>query len=122
MNNPSGQTILVVEDEALIRLDISDTLRDRGYRVIEAANADDALRMLAEDMHIDLVFTDVRMPGKFDGFDIARSAATHDVPVILTSGHVYADEIPQDMRPLIAKPYSRADVLREIERKLRRDR
>src|SRR5690242_12753864 len=73
-NPAAGHTILVVEDEPLVRMDISEALRHHGYRVLEAANGDDALKLLAEGKTIHLVFTDVRMPGRSDGFDVARRA------------------------------------------------
>jgi two-component system, response regulator PdtaR len=116
----AGQTILVVEDEPLVRMDISEALRHHGYRVLEAANGDDALKLLAEGKTIHLVFTDVRMPGRSDGFDVARRAEQKGLPVLVTSGHVYPHEVPQDMRPLVVKPYSHSQVLSLIERKLRK--
>jgi DNA-binding NtrC family response regulator len=66
-------TILVVEDEVLIRLVIAQYLRDCGYRVIEAANADEALLVLRlSELAIDVVFTDVEMPGSMDGFALSQ--------------------------------------------------
>jgi CheY-like chemotaxis protein len=120
-NPAAGQTILVVEDEPLVRMDISEALRNHGYRVLEAASGDDALRLLAEGKSIHLVFTDVRMPGRSDGFDVARRAEQSGLPVVVTSGHVYPHEVPQGLRPLVAKPYSHAQVLSLIHRKLRKD-
>jgi CheY-like chemotaxis protein len=72
--NPTGvdpgpsQTILVVEDEVLIRLVIAEYLRECGYKVYEAAHADEALAVLqSPDVPIDIVFSDVVMPGRMDG-------------------------------------------------------
>ena len=65
--------ILVVEDEVLIRLVIAQYLRDCGYRVIEAAHADEALLVLRKsEIAIDVLFTDVEMPGSMDGFALAQ--------------------------------------------------
>ncbi len=71
--NKSTETILVVEDEVLVRLVISEYLRDCGYRVIEAANADEALVVLQQtERSIEVVFTDIEMPGTMDGFGLAQ--------------------------------------------------
>jgi response regulator RpfG family c-di-GMP phosphodiesterase len=67
------QTVLVVEDEVFIRLVISEYLRDCGYRVIEAANADEALIVLEHlEIAVDVVFSDIEMPGSIGGFDLAN--------------------------------------------------
>ena len=59
------ETILVVEDEILIRVPISQYLRDCGYKVIEAANADEAMTALQhKETIVDLVFSDIEMPGE----------------------------------------------------------
>ncbi|WP_281413559.1 response regulator [Microvirga antarctica] len=110
------RTILVVEDEILIRMLISDELRDAGFEVIEAASADDALGVLASGHPIDLVFTDVRMPGSIDGAELAsRIKKNHaEMQVILTSGHLPAHEA-LSIAPFIAKPYSIAKAIALID-------
>jgi CheY-like chemotaxis protein len=65
----TGQTILVVEDEVMLRLDLSQQLRQGGFDVIEADGADEAVALL-ENTHIDAVVTDIRMPGDIDGRDL----------------------------------------------------
>jgi CheY-like chemotaxis protein len=100
------RTILVVEDEVLIRMLISDVLRDAGLRVVEAANADEALMYVKSDHSVRFVFSDVRMPGSMDGIELAqrlRSEFPH-IAVALASGHL----IPSDVEKgtlLITKPY-----------------
>jgi DNA-binding NtrC family response regulator len=82
--------VLLVEDELLIRMIVSDELRDAGYHVIEAANADEALVILTSKVPIDLIISDVRMPGALDGIGllaIVRSTSA-TLPVIITSGHL----------------------------------
>jgi response regulator RpfG family c-di-GMP phosphodiesterase len=69
-------TILFVEDECLISIIASDALRDAGYKVIEAANADEALAILLSQTPVDLLISDVRMPGSLDGLGLL--AATHE--------------------------------------------
>ena len=67
------QIVLVVEDEVFVRFVIAEYLRDCGYRVIEAANADEALVVLQHvEIDVDVVFSDVEMPGSMDGFGLAK--------------------------------------------------
>jgi CheY-like chemotaxis protein len=67
----SIQTILVVEDEVLIRLPLAEYLRECGYRVFEASNVAEAKAVLDADTPVDLVFSDVNMPGNENGFALA---------------------------------------------------
>src|ERR1700677_485988 len=64
--------ILIVEDEALVRLSAVGMLEDAGFRMIEAVNSDQALELLAADSDVQLLFTDVNMPGTIDGLALAR--------------------------------------------------
>lgn len=103
-------TVLVVEDEALIRFDVADFLREGGYHVVEAASGEDALAILTSGRRIDLVFTDIQMPGQLDGLALARWCLAHrpQIKVILTSGVARDTELFGDLRvlgPLERKPY-----------------
>jgi CheY-like chemotaxis protein len=69
-----GETVLVVDDEPTVRMLIGDTLADLGYRGIEAADAASALKVLESDVKIDLLITDVGLPGGMNGKDLADSA------------------------------------------------
>ena len=70
--SPAQETVLVVEDEVFIRMVISEYLRSCGYKVIEAANADEALILLQHDeIDVDVVFSDIEMPGTMDGFGLS---------------------------------------------------
>ncbi len=83
----SRATVLVVEDEVLIRLVIAEYLRDCGYRVIEAVNADEAIVVLQQsNAQVDVIFSDIDMPGAMDGFGLAQWARANraDAEVILT--------------------------------------
>lgn len=103
------RTILVVEDEVLIRMSVADYLRDCGYRVLEASNAAEAVELLQAQAP-DLVFTDVDMPGKMDGFELAHWVRDHmpGLPVVITSGANRtarkAEELCTD-GPQLDKPY-----------------
>ena len=79
---------LVAEDEFLLRMEAADTLADAGYKVLEVASADAALRYLEEKDGVDLLFTDVNMPGDLNGFDLAREVATRwpEIVIVVCSG------------------------------------
>jgi DNA-binding NtrC family response regulator len=107
---PSGsvKTVLVVEDELLVRLMVSDALRDEGYDVLEASSGDEAVALLRSGVPIDVVFTDVRMPGEIDGLGLlAFVRDLHvEMPVIITSGHLAKLATPADDTTLfLPKPY-----------------
>ncbi|MDX3911146.1 MAG: response regulator [Sphingobium sp.] len=112
-------TILVVEDEVLIRLLIADELRDAGFVVIEAACADEAVSLFATGMRVDLVFTDVRMPGDLTGLDLARELSVQQpsLPVIITSGNVTAQDA-HGLGLFVSKPYELSRVVCLIEERL----
>jgi CheY-like chemotaxis protein len=100
--------ILVVEDELFVRFLISDALRDAGYEVFEAFNADEALDILDSGVTVDLVFSDVRMPGSIDGLGLLAHVRTNspDLPVLITSGHLPADlALADGATQFLAKPY-----------------
>ncbi len=122
-------TVLVVEDEVLIRLVIADYLRDCGYKVHEAVSGEEAIAILqAPEVSIDVVFSDVEMPGSMDGFALARwvRANKPGMEVILTSGIERSADIAATLceaGPLMKKPYSSQDVvdrLRQLAAKARR--
>ncbi|MBW6425534.1 response regulator [Rhizobium sp. XQZ8] len=101
------RTVLIVEDELLIRTLLADTLADEGYDVVEAANVLEAVAILGQ-RKIDAVVTDVDMPGGLSGIDLARMiSSTHmNVPVIIASGRhrLTKDELPGEA-VFIPKPY-----------------
>ena len=71
--------LLIVEDEVLIRLSVADYLRDCGFKVFEAADAREALDILATETAVDLVFSDVQLPGGLSGLDVTRSLKEDEV-------------------------------------------
>jgi CheY-like chemotaxis protein len=111
--------LLIVEDEVLVRMMIADAARDAGYRVTEVHNADAALSYLQSGRHVDLVFTDINMPGSLNGVELTKivSAEYPDTRVIMTSGRVPANAI-QSVGPFISKPYTIDDALAVIDRML----
>src|SRR5438270_33237 len=118
------ETVLVVEDEVLIRMVISQYLRDCGYRVIDAANADEAVMVLQEpDLRIDVVLSDVEMPGSMDGFGLSQWVRQHreGLAVILVGSPVKAADAAGDLcesGPMLSKPYEPQFVVDQIRRLL----
>lgn len=113
--------ILVVEDNANLRRAVTTSISSLGYRVTSAANADAALGILEEHAAgIDLVFSDVVMPGEVDGFALANLIATRypDVRVLLTSGFPgHMEEIETGLQPasrILQKPYRKEQLARAI--------
>jgi CheY-like chemotaxis protein len=81
--------ILVVEDEALVRMTLVDVLEDAGFKVIEAVHADEALRVLKAVSDIQALVTDVEMPrGSINGFELARRVRTErqEIGILIASG------------------------------------
>jgi DNA-binding NtrC family response regulator len=100
--------VLVVEDEVIVRLMAANALEEAGFTVIEASNADEAVRILESRTDIRIVFTDIDMPGSMDGMKLAACIRDRWPPVeiILTSGHFAAKDVTMPERGLFfPKPY-----------------
>ncbi len=110
-------TVLIVEDELLVRMPIAEYLRDCGFNVLEAEDAREAIGLVDGNGPVDVVFSDVRMPGEMDGFALARWIRAHhpEVPVLLTSGYNTSHASDDDRTRLIEKPYSQKHVLSRIQ-------
>lgn len=113
-------TVLVVEDEALIRMALADHLEDCGFRPIEAVNGDEAIEIL-QQQPVDAVFSDVLMPGRIDGFGLLQWVASHQptVPVLLASAYFQAPEGSTAI--VIQKPYDFDIVARRISKAIAGD-
>jgi len=113
-------TILVVDDEIFIRLDIAEVLRNASFRVIEAGNADEALDVLNSGYSIDALVTDIRMPGSIDGIDLAarvRSTWPHMKIIVVTSySPTWPDPTVFDL--FIGKPYDPARFIQRVRQLL----
>ncbi|MBP2562267.1 CheY-like chemotaxis protein [Neorhizobium galegae] len=113
----NGITVLVVEDEALVRMDIALLLEDEGFQVLEASNADDAISLLDAHPEVRLMFTDIDMPGSMDGLKLA--AAVRDrwppVKIIGSSGHRHmSDDTLPFVGRFFTKPYDPSRVIHAI--------
>lgn len=126
-----GGTVLVVEDEVLLRLVVAEYLRDCGFKVIEAAHADEAVMVLKQpDLRIDVLFSDVEMPGSMDGFALAQwtRANRPGLEVILTGSvpravNAAADLCEEGPMPKPYEPRSVHDRIRRLlaSRRVKRD-
>ncbi|KQQ55805.1 response regulator [Pseudomonas sp. Leaf127] len=111
MSDPTS-TILVVEDDDIVRMLIVDVLEELEYKVLEAANAEEALTTLESDTPIDLLMTDQGLPD-MKGTDLAVAARRlrAQLPVLFASGYSENIDVPAGMH-LIGKPFS-IDQLRD---------
>jgi CheY-like chemotaxis protein len=112
----NSETILVVEDNPDVREVTLQRVDALGYVVLEAASGPEAIRLLKANPEIQLVFSDVVMPGGMSGYDVAHWVAEHkpDVPVVLTSGFAEGAsgqlEGAPNARAMLRKPYSRVEL------------
>ncbi len=111
--------VLVVDDEIITRTVIADYLRDCGYRVFEAGSGEDAVTILNSELKVDIVFTDLELPGRSSGLELARWIRKHHphMKVIVTSGVYSAAELAGELceaGPPIVKPYESEIVVQRI--------
>lgn len=117
-NGAKAPSILIVEDEPLVRLCAVEVLEDTGYQVVEAANADEAIAILESRRDIRVIFTDIHMPGSMDGLKLAHAVRDRwpSIKIIVTSGRekIAPQYLPEGGH-FFAKPYDPAklkDILR----------
>ena len=115
-------TILVVEDDVLVRNLAAAYLRDGGFAVIEANSADEAIRVLQAEVPVDIVFSDIQMPGSMDGVGLAQWVRRERpwLKVILTAGAARTAKEAGDLCPILAKPYDHGELERRIRSLLAR--
>lgn len=116
------ETVLVVEDEPLILMDIVDFLQSKGFTTFEARNADEAILLLEQNPDIRVLFTDIDMPGSMDGLKLAAAVRDRWPPVhiVVTSGQrvVEITDLPSGS-VFFSKPYRHAAVLSSMQDLLR---
>jgi len=115
-----GRTILVVEDEDAVREAALAMMDELGYRRLEASNAQSALDLVEAGEHVDLVFTDVVMPGELRTREFAQRLRElrPGIPVLFTSGYtdnaiIHQGRLDEGVH-LISKPYAKAELARRI--------
>lgn len=113
----ASPTVLVVEDDPLVRMVAVTQLQDRGFAVLEAPSGDEARVLVKQNRQIAIVFSDVQMPGTMDGIALARWLASEcpAIKVLLTSGRAMLPTRTSAWR-FLPKPYS----VDELDRQLRR--
>jgi len=123
----SGYTILVVEDDRDIREMAVAVLEAAGYRVLAAASGDEAhcLLLADPDLPLDAVFTDVAMPGRFDGIALADAARSlrPGLPVLFTTGFANLIRASRNLDlpgPILRKPYLPGELRRALRALLQR--
>jgi len=106
--------ILIVEDECLVRMNAAMMMEEAGFDVLEAGNADEAIRLLEDNPDISIVFTDIEMPGSMNGLNLAHAVTSRWPPIriIATSGRVDVrdGDLPTGGR-FLPKPYSAGQIL-----------
>lgn len=116
----AGELILVVEDDPRVRRLALIRLAELGYKTLEAANGPDALAILDGNSRIDLVFTDLIMPGGMSGYDLCEEISKRYpiIRVLLTSGYaeelVHGEKLTKENLKVLRKPYRQSDLARSI--------
>lgn len=114
-------TVLVVEDDSILRMLIADALSMLPVAVIECRSADDALAVLENPTLVHLVLTDIRMTGQLDGLELAKIIWFRwpQLPVILTSGHrvISGEELPEGST-FMAKPWTLDTLYQTVQASL----
>ena len=118
------ETILVAEDDARVRDSVIETLTDLGYRVLQASDAQSAWAIIESGLKVDLLFTDVIMPGRLKSTELARMATARlpGLKVLFTSGYsensiVHAGRLDPGVE-LLSKPYTREALARKVRQML----
>ena len=110
---PLLSTVLVVEDDEILRTCTANVVADAGFTPVEAANADEAFAILENRSDIALLFTDIQMPGSMDGLDLARTV--HDrwpaIKIILVSGRV---ELSERERPVNSRFFRKPSAMKQM--------
>ena len=108
-------TVLMVEDDTLIRDMVSEELTDAGFDVVQVGSADQAIAVLETRQDVHLVFTDIDMPGSMDGLKLAAAVRDRWPPVhiIITTGKARPMTIPVNAL-FIPKPYLADNVVRAM--------
>ncbi len=125
----NSEVILVVEDEPRVRRVTLRALKSLGYKTLEVENADMAKTIIESGEHIDLLLSDIIMPGEMDGRMLAVWAKEHypQIKIILTSGfsesvkEVGMEKVQIESFPIIEKPYSTVELAKQIRSMLAED-
>jgi two-component system, response regulator PdtaR len=119
------KVVLIVEDDFEVRWLASEYLRNVGFRVIEAATANEAIDVLASRTKVHIIFSDINLAGEISGHDLARWLAKNhpNVPMLLTSGNE-GESAAVEARPtraFLPKPYALADIQQRVREMIARN-
>jgi CheY-like chemotaxis protein len=94
MSDPSPSVVLLVEDEPLVRLVVADLLHEAGFRIVEAANAAEAIEVLEAGVMVDVLLADVDMPPGINGYALAQLVHQRwpSIEILITSGRQWPGE------------------------------
>jgi CheY-like chemotaxis protein len=111
------QIILIVEDDALVRLDAAEFLRDGGYGVHEAANASEAMDLLRSEFTVDLLFTDINLGKGLTGIELALWALGNlpRLKILVTTGET---AFPPPLGTILPKPHADVELLERVKHAL----
>ena len=114
----SASLVLVVDDDALVRMNAVFQLEEAGFDTLQAGTADEAIGLLETRSDIKVVFTDINMPGSMDGLALAHAIRHRWPPVelVVTSGYARVrDEDMPERGLFLGKPYQRAELVRMVQ-------
>jgi CheY-like chemotaxis protein len=113
-----ASTVLVVEDDEILRMCAANVIADAGFTPIEAANADEAIAILESRSDIALLFTDIQMPGSMDGLGLTRTVQERwpAIKIILVSGRAELSELdrPANSR-FFQKPFTTRQIIQGLQ-------
>jgi CheY-like chemotaxis protein len=114
------QAILIVEDEALVRLDAADFLRQGAYNVQETANVSDAMESLQSNFNADLLFTDINLGKGINGIELALWALANmpRIKILVTTGDTLKNVLPLVLGKILQKPYALSNLLERVQQAL----
>ena len=114
----SPVTVLIVEDEPLLCQMMVEELKTLGFTVLRATTGEEALNLIEGDTPVDVLFTDIRLPGTLDGWDVAERfrGKNPSGPVIYTTGYTGTPVRRVAQSAFMAKPYRPAAIVSEIRR------
>jgi CheY-like chemotaxis protein len=122
---PDQPTVLVVDDEYMMRGVLTEILKDSGFAVIAAESGEEAVHILSGHSRVDAVFSDIKMPG-MDGFELAKWIHEHrsDTPVILASGYTGKTNMVADLcgAEFLRKPYDFDLIIEQLRQTMARRR
>jgi DNA-binding NtrC family response regulator len=118
-HSSTSGSVLIVEDEVLIRLDLSTHLRDAGLTVFEAATADEGLTILQATASVGLVISDIRTPGNIDGLDLLGWLRRErpNIKVVLISGYIPTERMRTIADLALWKPLDATRLVSEVQRR-----